>query len=81
MAKTKQGGKTRQHTTRQGKRLGLKVSGGQQIKTGMIILKQRGTKFHPGLGVGLGRDHTLFALKDGIVKFKKNLGRQIVNVI
>jgi large subunit ribosomal protein L27 len=80
MAKHKAGGKTRQHTTRPGKRLGLKVSGGQKIKTGAIILRQRGTRFHPGQGVGLGRDHTLFALKDGIVSFKDRQGTKVVSV-
>ena len=80
MAKGKQGGKTRQHTTRPGKRLGLKLYGGQKVKTGMIILRQRGTKIHPGTGVGLGRDHTIFAMRDGIIDFKKRLGRQFVSV-
>lgn len=80
MAKHKAGGKTRQHTTRPGKRLGLKISGGQKIKTGAIILRQRGTRFHPGQGVGLGRDHTIFALKDGIVNFKNHQGTKVVSV-
>jgi large subunit ribosomal protein L27 len=52
--------------------LGVKVYGGQTIKAGGIIIRQRGTKFHPGKNVGCGRDFTLFALKDGIVKFNKN---------
>ena len=80
MSKTKQGGKTRQHTTRPGKRLGLKVAGGQKINTGTIIARQRGTKIHPGKMVGLGRDHTLFALKDGTVTFETKFGRTIVSV-
>jgi len=80
MSKTKQGGKTRQQSPRPGKRLGLKHFGGAQVKTGMIILRQRGTKVHPGLGVGLGRDHTLYALKDGAVEFKRKIGRQYINV-
>lgn len=80
MSKTKQGGKTRQHTTRAGKRLGLKIYAGQKVKTGMIILRQRGTKYHPGNGVSLGRDHTIFAAQDGIVSFQKRLGRQFVHV-
>ena len=80
MAKKKAGGKTRQHTTRPGKRLGLKVSGGQKIKTGTIILRQRGTRFQAGEGVGIGRDHTLFALKDGTINFKKRLNRQFVSI-
>ena len=80
MAKSKQGGKTRQHTTRPGKRLGLKIAGGQKVKIGMIILRQKGTKIHPGSGVDIGRDHTIFALHDGTVSFKKRLGRRFVSV-
>ncbi|MBL9199535.1 MAG: 50S ribosomal protein L27 [Opitutaceae bacterium] len=53
------------------KRLGVKVFGGQTIRAGGIIIRQRGTKHHPGVNVGVGRDWTLFALKDGIVKFNK----------
>lgn len=52
-------------------RLGIKKFGGQQVIAGNIIVRQRGTRFHPGLNVGMGRDHTLFALKDGVVKFDK----------
>ena len=78
MAHTKAGGKTRQITPRKGKRLGLKVSGGQKVTIGNIILRQRGTEYHPGAGVGIGRDHTLFALKDGIVNFKKKKGDNLV---
>ncbi len=53
------------------KRLGVKKFGGQQVIAGNIIVRQRGTRFHPGLNVGMGRDHTLFALKDGVVVFDK----------
>ena len=81
MSKTKSGGKTRQHTTRPGKRLGVKIFGGQQIKTGMIIVRQKGTKFHPGDNVAAGRDHTLFALKDGVVTFKKKQEKQLISVL
>ncbi len=80
MAKTKQSGKTAQGTTRPGKRLGVKIFGGQQVKPGMIIVRQRGSKFHPSDGVKMGRDHTLYAIKEGIVEFKKRLGKQIVAV-
>ena len=52
-------------------RLGVKKFGGQQVIAGNIILRQRGTRFHPGTNGGMGRDHTLFALKDGVVKFDK----------
>lgn len=80
MAKTKAGGKTRQKSRRPGKRLGLKVSGGQKIIAGNILIRQRGTEFHPGEGVGRGRDHTLYALKEGIVEFKTRFGKKIVTV-
>jgi len=80
MAKKKAGGKVRQQTTRPGKRLGLKIFGNQKIKTGAIILRQRGTRFHSGEGVGIGRDHTLFALKDGKLGFKTRQGTKIVYV-
>ena len=62
MSSKKQGGKTAQHKRPDGKRLGLKVSDGQKVGVGMIIVKQRGTKFHAGEGVRVGRDHTLYAL-------------------
>jgi len=80
MAKTKSGGKTRQKPARAGKRLGVKIFGGQTVKTGQIIVRQRGSKFHPGDGVGLGRDFTLFALKEGKVAFKKKQGKQLIAV-
>lgn len=78
MAKKKSSGKTTQHTTRPGKRLGVKIFGGAVIKKGQIIVRQRGTRFHPGEGVGVGRDYTLFALKDGIVEFRKRYGKKVV---
>ena len=53
------------------KRLGVKIFGGQHATAGNIIVRQRGTKHHPGLNVGMGKDHTLFALKDGVVEFRK----------
>ncbi len=81
MAHTKQTGKARQHSTRPGKRLGVKRFGDQQVKTGTILVRQRGTKFHPGKNVGMGRDFTLFALADGVVNFSKKLGRNIVNIV
>ena len=80
MAKTKQSGKTTQRTTRPGKRLGVKIFGGQKIKSGMIIVRQRGSKFHPSEGVRMGRDHTLYAVRDGFVSFKQNKGKQVVVV-
>ena len=64
------------------KRLGVKLFGGQVAKAGNIIIRQRGTKFHPGLNVGMGKDHTLFALVDGEVSFRKRrLNRTFVNII
>lgn len=75
MAKTKAGGKTRQKTRRPGKRLGLKVSGGEKVIAGNILVRQRGSEFHPGEGIGMGRDFTLYALKDGILRFKKKEGK------
>jgi large subunit ribosomal protein L27 len=80
MAHVKAGGSARQHHQRPGKRLGVKLFGGQQIKTGQIIVRQKGTKWQPGKNVALGRDFTIFALKDGVVEFGKRLGRTIVNV-
>lgn len=63
------------------KRLGVKVWGGQPVIAGNIIIRQRGTRFHPGKNVGLGKDHTIFALVDGIVTFKKGReDRSIVSV-
>ncbi|MEM9056440.1 MAG: 50S ribosomal protein L27 [Pseudomonadota bacterium] len=83
MAHKKAGGSTRNGRDSESKRLGLKVFGGQQVIAGNIIVRQRGTRFHPGLNVGLGRDHTLFALKDGEVKFetKGPKNRRTVSVL
>ena len=64
-----------------GKRLGLKVSSGQLVKPGEIIVRQRGRTFIPGLNVGMGKDHTLFALAEGKVKFERKRGKQFVNVL
>lgn len=81
MAKTKTGGKTRQLPPRPGKRLGLKVSDGQKVKAGNILVRQRGLTFHPGEGVGRGRDFTLFALRDGVVKFFQKYNKKYLKVI
>ena len=69
MAHKKAGGSSRNGRESQSKRLGVKVYGGEAINAGSIIVRQRGTQFHPGKNVGLGRDHTLFALTDGTVEF------------
>jgi len=81
MSKKKASGSTRQHHARPGKRLGVKVFGGGRVKTGMVIVRQKGTRFHPGKNVGLGRDFTLFALNNGIVKFLTRQGKKIVSVL
>lgn len=70
MAQKKGGGSTRNGRDSQPKMLGVKAFGGQLISAGSIIVRQRGTKFHAGTNVGMGRDHTLFALVDGTVSFK-----------
>jgi large subunit ribosomal protein L27 len=82
MAQKKGGGSTRNGRDSKPKMLGVKAFGGQQISAGSIIVRQRGTKFHPGTGVGIGKDHTLFALVDGAVSFavKGSLNRQTVFV-
>lgn len=81
MSKTKASGRAKEKSPRPGKRLGVKVYGGQSIKTGQIIVRQRGTGFHAGEGVGLGRDFTIFATREGKVIFKKRKGKGEVSVI
>lgn len=81
MSHVKSGGKARQHSQRPGKRLGVKIFGGQEVKAGQIIVRQRGTKFHPGDGTILGRDHTINATIDGIIVFKQKLGRKFITVV
>jgi len=71
MAHKKGAGSSRNGRESESKRLGVKIFGGQKAIAGNIIVRQRGTKHHPGRNVGMGRDHTLFALTDGIVTFKK----------
>ena len=81
MAHVKSGGATRQHAQRPGKRLGVKIYGGQEIKTGQIVVRQRGAKFHAGDNTKLGRDFTLYATAPGNVKFRKDNGVNYVEVI
>jgi|TARA_B100000530_G_C15596603_1_gene344664 large subunit ribosomal protein L27 len=83
MAHKKAGGSTRNGRDSESKRLGLKIFGGQKVSAGNIIVRQRGTKFHPGLNVGCGKDHTLFAKADGVVEFqiKGPKQRKYVNVL
>ncbi|MDJ0977075.1 MAG: 50S ribosomal protein L27 [Erythrobacter sp.] len=81
MAHKKAGGSSRNGRDSNPKYLGVKKFGGQSVVGGNILVRQRGTKFYPGANVGLGRDHTLFALEDGVVRFHKGkLGRKYVSV-
>jgi large subunit ribosomal protein L27 len=73
MAHKKGAGSSKNGRDSESKRLGVKIFGGQVVKAGNIIVRQRGTKHHPGVNVGIGKDHTLFALTDGVVTFKKGL--------
>ena len=81
MAHKKAGGSSRNGRDTEGRRLGVKKFGGESVICGNIIVRQRGTKFHPGTGVGMGRDHTIFAMVDGSVDFQtKRNGRTFVSV-
>ncbi len=83
MATKKAGGSTRNGRDSNPKYLGVKRSGGQFVRAGEIIIRQRGTPFHAGVGVGLGRDHTLFSRMDGLVKFitKGKNNRKFVTIV
>ena len=83
MAHKKAGGSTRNGRDSESKRLGVKMYGSQAVVAGNILVRQRGTKFHAGYGVGMGKDHTLFAKVDGVVKFetKGAFGRKYVSVV
>ena len=81
MATKKAGGSSRNGRDSAGRRLGVKKYGGQDVISGNIIVRQRGTKFHPGSNVGIGKDHTIFATKDGKVAFKKTKTRTFISVI
>ncbi len=81
MSKTKGGGSTRNGRDSNAQRLGVKVFDGQTVTAGSIIVRQRGTKFHPGRNVGRGGDDSLFALSDGAVKFGSRKGRKVVDVV
>ena len=81
MAHKKAGGSSRNGRDSAGRRLGVKKFGGEQVIAGNIIVRQRGTKYHPGDNVGMGRDHTLFALIDGHVKFvRRRMDRTFVTI-
>jgi large subunit ribosomal protein L27 len=83
MAHKKAGGSTRNGRDSESKRLGVKIFGGQKVAPGNIIVRQRGTHFHPGLNVGCGKDHTLFSKADGVVKFvtRGSRNRKFVDVV
>jgi large subunit ribosomal protein L27 len=81
MSKTKGGGSTRNGRDSNAQRLGVKVFDGTAIHAGTILVRQRGTRFHPGKNVGIGKDDTLFALTDGSVKFGERRGRKVVDVV
>ena len=82
MAHKKGGGSSRNGRDSQSKRLGVKKVGGEAVRAGNIIVRQRGTKIKPGLNVGLGRDHTIFAIADGVVQFETiRDGRKRVSVV
>ncbi len=81
MAHKKGGGTTKKNRDSAGKRLGVKIFGGQKASSGNIIVRQRGTKFYPGLGSKLGRDHTIFAIREGVVKFRQKLGKKLIDIV
>jgi large subunit ribosomal protein L27 len=81
MSKTKGGGSTRNGRDSQSQRLGVKAYDGQTVTAGSIIIRQRGTRFHPGDNVGRGSDDTLFATADGSVRFGVRRGRKVVNIL
>ena len=81
MAHKKGGGSSRNGRDSEGKRLGVKTYGGQQVSAGSIIVRQRGTKVHPGANVGKGSDDTLFAKVSGQVNFGRSRGRRVVSVL
>ena len=82
MAQKKAGGSSKNGRDSAGKRLGVKKYAGEQVIPGNILVRQRGTKFHPGANVGMGKDHTLFSLIEGAVKFsKKGKSRNFVEVV
>lgn len=81
MSTHKAAGKASQHVSPKGKRLGVKAFGGQKVNAGEVLVRQRGTTFGKGAGVKIGRDHTLYSIAAGVVKFSTKLGKKIVSVI
>ncbi|MGD0272931.1 MAG: 50S ribosomal protein L27 [Gaiellaceae bacterium] len=80
MAHKKGLGSSKNGRDSESKRLGVKIFGGEKVKAGMIIVRQRGTRFHPGPGAGLGRDHTIFAMREGTVGFHRSGKRRSISV-
>ncbi len=80
MAHKKGQGSSRNGRDSNGQRRGMKVFGGQQVSAGSILVRQLGTRIHPGRNVGLGRDYTLFALSDGVVSYRKSRGRVLAHI-
>jgi len=80
MAHTKAQGAVKGNRDSRAKRLGVKIYGGQKALAGNILIRQRGTKVHPGKGVSIGKDHTIFSLIEGIVKFKTLKGKKFIEV-
>jgi large subunit ribosomal protein L27 len=81
MAHKKAGGSSRNGRDSDGRRLGVKKFGGEAVVPGNIIVRQRGTKFRPGVGVGIGVDHTIFAVVEGRVEFREKAARMYINVV
>lgn len=81
MAHKKGGGSSKNGRDSKSKRLGVKRFGGQLVKAGEIIVRQRGTKFHPGNNVGLGKDFTIFAKTEGVVKFRLRRGKKFIDIL
>lgn len=81
MAHVKAAGTTKGNRDSRSKRLGVKIYGGSVVKTGNIIIRQKGTKFHPGEGTKLGKDFTIYAVLNGLVNFKKHAGKTVVEII
>jgi len=81
VAKKKSAGKLKQQKRTQPKYLGIKASDGEKVTSGSILVRQRGTKIAPGEGVEVGRDHTLFAVKEGVVKFGDKMGKKQVSIV
>jgi large subunit ribosomal protein L27 len=81
MSTHKAGGKASQHVSPAGKRLGVKMFGGEKVVKGQMLVRQRGTKFSKGTGVKEGRDHSLYSVADGVTKFSKKIGKRVVSVV